>query len=104
MVYYGRAVEELLDKKKLDCLAITINETISKMLHNKLGDKSLLVKRYNTERGNDWSFLNKLFRQGFLQKHSIGNSSTGRACYIPHPFETMRLGMQRTFWKKLLMC
>jgi len=100
--------EELLDKKKLDCLAITDhNETkFAKMLHNKLGDKIIIGEEITTQNGEMIGlFLKQTIPAGLSAKQTaLEIRQQEGLVYIPHPFETMRLGMQRDVLEKIIDC
>ena len=90
----------ILDKNKLDCIAITDHNRIDFALNtqSQLGaDKIIVGEEINTRQGEIIGlFLNTLVQPHQNIEDTIKQiKSQGGIVYIPHPFETVRSGVSR---------
>lgn len=101
-VEYGK----LLKAGILDCIAVTDhNETkFAKKLHEKFGNKIIVGEEITTREGEMIGlFLKETVPAGLSAKDSaLAIRAQGGLVYIPHPFETARLGIQRPVLKKIV--
>ncbi len=88
----------LLDKKVLDCIAITDHNDISfaKSLHKELGKKIIIGEEIKTTEGDIIGlFLNQTISSGRSAFETVAEiHKDGGLVYIPHPFETIRDSLQ----------
>lgn len=90
---------KLLEKGTLDCVAVTDhNETrFARMLHERFGEKIIVGEEISTTAGD----MIGLFLTETVQPHlSAADTAAaihrqGGLVYIPHPFETLRNGLQK---------
>jgi hypothetical protein len=98
--------ETFLEKRVLDCIAITDhNETkFAQMMYKKLGDKIIVGEEIMTIDGEMVGlFLKKTIPPGLsAQKTAREIHGQGGLVYIPHPFETIRKGLQRPVLEKIV--
>jgi len=87
-----------LEKGVLDCIAITDhNETsFAEMMHKKYGEKIIIGEEITTSDGEMVGlFLKHKIPAGMSAKDTAkAIHDQGGLVYIPHPFETLRKGMQ----------
>jgi len=90
---------QLLQDGLLDCLAITDHNTIdlALQLHRELGDRIIVGEEIDTSRGEIIGlFLNKPVPAGLELSEAIkAIKDQGGLVYLPHPFETIRKGVQK---------
>ncbi|MBI5122508.1 PHP domain-containing protein [Candidatus Roizmanbacteria bacterium] len=91
--------EQLIREGVLDCIAITDhNETsFALRLHKKLGDKIIVGEEIMTRDGEMIGlFLSKTISPGLSVSETVKEiHKQGGLVYIPHPFETLRKGLQK---------
>lgn len=96
---------KLLERGTLDCVAITDhNETrFAKVMHEKLGDKVIVGEEITTKDGEMIGlFLQRTVQPGMSAKETAAAIHVqGGIVYIPHPFETMRKGIQRNILEEI---
>lgn len=96
----------LLEKGTLDCIAITDhNETsFAQMLHQKFGNKIIVGEEITTTDGEMIGlFLAKTIPPGFTAKKTADAiHEQGGIVLIPHPFETLRKGIQRSVLEQIV--
>ncbi|HSA83333.1 MAG TPA: PHP domain-containing protein [Patescibacteria group bacterium] len=90
--------ERLLQDKFLDCIAITDHNRIdfAEKMHKKLGDKIIIGEEITTTEGEMIGlFLKEVVPSG-LSAIETANviKKQGGLVSIPHPFETLRQGIQ----------
>lgn len=95
----------LLQKGILDCVAITDhNETrFARVMHDKLGEKIIVGEEIMTKDGEMIGlFLQNTIQPGMSAKATAAAIRTqGGLVYIPHPFETLRKGIQRRILEQI---
>lgn len=98
--------ETLLTSGKLDCIAITDhNETsLALHLHKKLGNKIIVGEEIMTRDGEMIGlFLTKTISPGLSAKETVKEiKKQGGLVYIPHPFETLRKGLQKNVLEQII--
>ncbi|HEX8932507.1 MAG TPA: PHP domain-containing protein [Patescibacteria group bacterium] len=98
--------ENLLKQGVLDCIAITDhNETsLALELHKKLGDRIIVGEEIMTREGEIIGvFLNKTIPPGLSVVATIKEiKKQGGLVYVPHPFETLRKGLQEDILEKIV--
>lgn len=98
--------QSLLGKNILDCIAITDhNETsFAKLMQKKMGDRIIVGEEITTTEGEVIGlFLTKTIPAGLsVQKTVAAIKEQGGLVYIPHPFETLRKGLQREALEKII--
>lgn len=91
--------QQLLDDGTLDCIAITDHNTIelAQKLHKELGTKIIIGEEIDTKAGEIIGlFLHTLVPAGLELSEAIKQiKSQGGLVYLPHPFETVRKGIQK---------
>lgn len=91
---------KLLDNSELDYIAITDHNTIdfAKEMHKKHGDKIIIGEEVMTEQGEIIAlFIDHLIPQGLTARKTAEMiHQRGGLVYIPHPFETVRSGLNET--------
>jgi predicted metal-dependent phosphoesterase TrpH len=89
---------QLLDSGKLDYIAITDHDQVdfALQLHQELGDKIIIGEEIMTTEGELIGlFLTKLVQPGQTARATAeAIRAQGGIVYLPHPFETMRHGVQ----------
>lgn len=97
--------EELLKNRVIDYIAITDhNETkLAKQLHEKLGEKIIIGEEITTKEGELIGlFLEKTIPQGLSITDAINQiRDQAGIVYLPHPFETLRKGIQPEVAEKI---
>jgi predicted metal-dependent phosphoesterase TrpH len=98
----GIAVEQyraLLQDNVLDCIAITDHNSIDLALelHKELGNAIIVGEEIDTKQGEIIGlFLGEAIPRGLdLTEAITAIKSQGGIVYLPHPFETVRKGVQR---------
>ncbi len=95
-----------LEKGVLDCIAITDhNETyFAEMMHKKYGEKIIVGEEITTSEGEMVGlFLHKKIPAGMSARDTAkAIHDQGGLVYIPHPFETLRKGMQLPVLEKIV--
>lgn len=90
---------ELLIDGLLDCIAITDHNTIdlAQELHKELGEKIIVGEEIETKQGEIIGlFLSKAIPGGLELADAIQRiKNQGGLVYLPHPFETVRKGIQK---------
>lgn len=90
---------QLLVDNTLDCVAITDHNTIAlaETLHKELGEKVIVGEEITTTAGDIIGlFLSEAIPAGLDLEEAISRIRTqGGIVYLPHPFETMRKGVQK---------
>lgn len=95
-----RAVQyrNLLSSKRVDLIAITDHNRVdfAQELHAELGDKIIVGEEIMTTEGEIIGlFLSKLVEPGQTPLETVkAIKKQGGLVYIPHPFETVRKGLQ----------
>lgn len=88
----------LLTSKRVDMIAVTDHDRIDTalQLHKELGDRIIVGEEITTTEGEMIGlFLTKLVKPGQTAKATAqAIKKQGGLVYIPHPFETVRKGMQ----------
>lgn len=91
---------QLLQDGVLDCIAITDHNTITlaQQLHKELGEKIIVGEEIMTTQGEIIGlFLDKAIPAGLPLAESIkAINDQGGIVYLPHPFETIRKGIQKS--------
>ena len=91
---------QLLDSGKLDYVAVTDHNQIdfALQLHQELGDKIIIGEEVMTTEGELIGlFLTKRVEPGLTaQQTAQAIRAQGGLVYLPHPFETIRHGVQAT--------
>lgn len=91
---------EILANGSLDCIAITDHNTIdlSLDLHKELGSKIIVGEEIDTQAGEIIGlFLSKAVPAGLELSEAIkAIKNQGGLVYLPHPFETVRKGIQKS--------
>jgi predicted metal-dependent phosphoesterase TrpH len=89
---------QLLDRGQLDYIAITDHNRIdfAQQMHQELGDKIIIGEEVMTSEGELIGlFLTKLVEPGqTARKTAEAIRDQGGIVYLPHPFETIRHGVQ----------
>jgi predicted metal-dependent phosphoesterase TrpH len=102
----ARQYENLFEKRILDCVAITDhNETrFARMMQEKLGEKIIVGEEITTVEGELIGlFLQQTIPAGqTVEKTVEAIKEQGGLVYIPHPFETIRKGLQRSALEKII--
>jgi predicted metal-dependent phosphoesterase TrpH len=97
--------QKLLESKSLDYIAVTDhNETrFARILQKKLGDKIIVGEEISTKEGDLIGlFLQQTIAPGQSVRDTVAAiHSQGGFVYIPHPFETMRKGLQQSVLEKI---
>lgn len=98
--------EGYLKNGVLDCIAITDhNETsFAQMMHKKFGDKIIIGEEIRTADGEIVGlFLKNTIPPGLSAEQTIKEiRKQGGLVYIPHPFETLRKGLQIEVLEKIV--
>lgn len=98
--------EKYLEDGVLDCIAITDHNEIkfAQMMQKKLGNKIIVGEEITTRDGEMVGlFLTKKIPPGLSAKETAKKiHQQGGLVYIPHPFETLRKGMQLAVLEKLV--
>ncbi len=98
--------EKFLSQKVLDCIAITDHNEVNLALelHKKLGDKIIVGEEIMTNEGEMVGlFLKQKISPGLTAKETAEEiHAQGGLVYIPHPFETLRKGLQRETLEKII--
>lgn len=88
----------MLDSGRLDVIAVTDHDTaeFALQLHKKLGDRIIVGEEIRTSHGEVIGlYLRETIPAGLSPAETIGRiKQQGGLVYIPHPFETVRQGMQ----------
>lgn len=88
---------QILESGQLDCVAITDHNKIriAQQLHEEFGDKVIVGEEILAEEGEVIGlFLTKPIPSGLSMKKTIRLiKEQGAIVYIPHPFETIRHGI-----------
>lgn len=96
----------LLKKGDLDCLAITDHNTteFARELQDTLGEKIIVGEEITTIDGEMIGlFLKKTIRSGKTAQQTADEiHNQGGLAYIPHPFETLRQGIQLFVLEKMI--
>lgn len=89
----------LLTSDTLDCIAITDHNTVelALKLHHELGNKIIVGEEIDTQQGEIIGlFLSKAVPRGLSLTEAIkAIKAQGGLVYLPHPFETVRKGIQK---------
>ncbi len=90
---------QLLADGTLDCIAITDHNTVdvALQLHQELGDKIIVGEEIDTKQGEVVGlFLTAAIAGGLELSEAIRQIRLqGGLVYLPHPFETVRKGVQK---------
>lgn len=90
---------QMLNTKKLDCIAITDHDCIdfAIAMNQKLGNKIIVGQEVTTNQGEIIGlFLTKLVTPKTDIKTAVAEiKNQGGLVYIPHPFETVRKGITK---------
>ena len=96
----------LLERKVLDCIAITDHNDIAfaKEMQGKLGDKIIIGEEVMTKDGEIIGlFLKEKLRACLSAKQTVESiKSQHGLVYIPHPFETLRRGINEQVFKSIM--
>lgn len=97
---------QLFVQDTLDCVAITDHNTIrlAEKLHREFGDKIIIGEEIETKVGEVIGlFLSKSIPKGLSLADTIkAIKSQGGLVYLPHPFETVRKGIQQADLKEVV--
>jgi predicted metal-dependent phosphoesterase TrpH len=97
--------EAILEKGTLDAIAITDhNQTrFAKELHKTLGDRIIVGEEIKTKQGEMVGlYLTKTIPSGLSAKETAKKiHEQGGLVLIPHPFETLRKGIQKADLEKI---
>jgi len=90
--------KKLLEEKILDCIAITDHNKIdfAQKLQEKLGNSIIVGEEITTKDGELIGlFLKKVIQAGMSASETAKEiHEQGGLVYVPHPFETLRQGVQ----------
>ncbi len=96
----------LLEKKVLDCIAITDhNETsFAKTMHEELGERIIVGEEIESSDGEIIGlFLSKTVPAGLSAEETVNQiKNDGGLVYIPHPFEKARHSLQEDVLKTII--
>lgn len=94
----AEAYRQILDSGKLDYIAITDHNQVdfALQMHQELGDKLIVGEEIMTTQGELIGlFLTKLVEPGQTARATAqAIREQGGVVYLPHPFETLRHGVQ----------
>lgn len=94
----AEAYRQILDSGKLDYIAITDHNRVdfALQMHQELGDKLIVGEEVMTSQGELIGlFLTKLVEPGQTARATAeAIRAQGGVVYLPHPFETLRHGVQ----------
>jgi len=97
---------ELLSNGTLDCIAVTDHNTVelALQLHEELGDKIIVGEEIDTKQGEVVGlFLKEAVPKGLELSEAIHQiRMQGGLVYLPHPFETVRKGVQKKHLENLV--
>lgn len=98
--------KQILEKGMLDCVAITDHNDISfaRAMQEELGSKIIIGEEITTTDGELVGlFLQEKIPAGLTAQKTVeAIHKQGGLVYLPHPFETLRKGLQREVVEKLV--
>lgn len=89
---------KILESGQLDCIAVTDHNTIAfaQELHEKIGHQIIVGEEITTQDGEIIGlYLESPIKPGMSAADTVAEiKKQGALVYIPHPFETVRKGLQ----------